>query len=552
MSESDNRVYLFDTTLRDGAQTQGVDFSIADKAAIAEALDRIGVDYIEGGWPGANPTDDGFFADPPKLERARLTAFGMTRRPGRSADNDPGLAAILGAGTKAVCMVGKTWDFHVDVALEISHDENVAMIADSVAMAKKRGVEEVMFDAEHFFDGYKANPQYALRCVKAAYEAGARWVVLCDTNGGTLPDDVERIVGDVVKHIPGRNIGIHCHNDTENAVANSLAAVRAGARQVQGTINGLGERCGNANIIALIPNLMLKMGFDTGLKREELGHLTHLSRMLDDRLHLPSNRSAAYVGERAFAHKGGLHVSAVEKDPRTYEHIDPAIVGNSRHIVVSDQAGKSNILARFREIGLEIDANAPEVPKLLDVIKQRENEGYAYDGASASFELLARRMLHSVPDFFELNSFRVITERRFNARGDLITQSEATVKVAVGEEWAMTVSEGNGPVNALDGALRKALVPHYPALGAVSLVDYKVRILNPRGGTAAITRVMIESLDDAGHRWSCIGVSGNVIDASFNALYDSITYKLFRDGTAPLGRAAGQSGNAAPLRARPL
>ena len=542
---NENRVYLFDTTLRDGAQTQGVDFSVADKAAIAEALDRIGIDYIEGGWPGANPTDDQFFAAPPKLTKAKLTAFGMTRRPGRSADNDPGLSAILNTAARTVCMVGKTWDFHVDVALEIDRDENVAMISDSIAMAKKR-LEEAMFDCEHFFDGYKANPDYALRCAKAAYEAGARWVVLCDTNGGTLPDDIERIVAEVVKHIPGSHVGIHCHNDTENAVANSLAAVRAGARQVQGTINGLGERCGNANMIALIPNLMLKMGFDTGIRREDLVHLTHLSRLLDDRLHLVSNRSAAYVGERAFAHKGGLHVSAVEKDPRTYEHIEPSLVGNARHIVVSDQAGKSNILARFREIGLEIDANAPEVPKLLDLIKQRESEGYAYDGASASFELLARRTLHTVTDFFELNSFRVITERRYNARGDLITQSEATVKLGVGEQHMMTVGEGNGPVNALDSALRQALVPHYPTLASMSLVDYKVRILNPRGGTAAITRVMIECLDDAGLRWSCIGVSSNVIDASFNALYDSITYKLFRDGVA-----SEQRKPAAVLRALP-
>ncbi len=539
------RVYLFDTTLRDGAQTQGVDFSVADKAAIAEALDRIGIDYIEGGWPGANPTDDQFFASPPKLAKAKLTAFGMTRRPGRSADNDPGLSAILNTAARTVCMVGKTWDFHVDVALEIDRDENVAMISDSIAQAKKR-LDEAMFDCEHFFDGYKANPQYALRCAKAAYDAGARWVVLCDTNGGTLPHEIAAIVGEVVKHIPGSHIGIHCHNDTENAVANSLAAVHAGARQVQGTINGLGERCGNANMIALIPNLMLKMGYDTGIKREDLEHLTHLSRLLDDRLHLTSNRSAAYVGERAFAHKGGLHVSAVEKDPRTYEHIEPSLVGNARHIVVSDQAGKSNILARFREIGLEIDANAPEVPKLLDLIKQRESEGYAYDGAAASFELLARRMLHTVTDFFELHSFRVITERRYNARGDLITQSEATVKLGVGEERMMTVGEGNGPVNALDSALRQALVPHYPSLASMALVDYKVRILNPRGGTAAITRVMIECLDDAGLRWSCIGVSSNVIDASFNALYDSITYKLFRDGVK-----SEQRKSATVLRALP-
>ncbi len=364
----DKRVYLFDSTLRDGAQTQGVDFSADDKAAIALALDRLGIDYVEGGWPGANPTDDAFFAQPPTLKRAKLVAFGMTRRPGRSAENDPGLNALLNAKVQAVCMVGKSWDFHVDVALGIANDENLEMIAESIIHAKTR-MAEVMFDAEHFFDGYKANPAFALECVEAAYTAGARWIVLCDTNGGTLPHEIERIVGAVAAKIPGTNLGIHCHNDTENAVANSLAAVRAGVRQVQGTLNGLGERCGNANLVSLIPSLMLKTDFKIGLSDKDLGQLTHLSRLLDERLNRAPNRHAAYVGDSAFAHKGGLHVSAVEKDPRTYEHIDPAKVGNRRHIVVSDQSGRANILARFREIGLEVDASDPKVATLVEQVK---------------------------------------------------------------------------------------------------------------------------------------------------------------------------------------
>ena len=514
-----NRIYLFDTTLRDGAQTQGVDFTVADKAAIARELDRLGIDYIEGGWPGANPTDDRFFADPPEFENAKFTAFGMTRRAGRSAANDPGLAAILATKARNVCMVGKTWDFHVDVALEVDRGEYLEMIGDSLAYAKTR-MEEVMFDAEHFFDGYKANPDYAMACLGAADRAGARWLVLCDTNGGTLPHEIERIVGEVARKIPGDRLGIHTHNDTENAVANTLAAVRAGVRQVQGTINGLGERCGNANMIALIPNLVLKMGFETGLKNDALQRLTHLSRLLDDRLNVVPNRSAAYVGTRAFAHKGGLHVSAVEKDPRTYEHVDPEVVGNQRIIVVSDQAGRSNIMARFRQIGLEVD-------------KEREAEGYAYDGADASFELLARHELHTVPDYFALQSFRVLSERRVNARGQLITMSEATVKLDIAGRRAMEVGEGNGPVNALDAALRKALLPVYPELEDMRLVDFKVRILDSAGGTAATTRVMIESADATGKRWSTIGVSPNIVDASYNALYDAITYKLFRDGARP-------------------
>ena len=528
---SDNRVYLFDSTLRDGAQTQGVDFGVADKVAIARALDRLGIDYIEGGWPGANPTDDAFFAGPPALARARLTAFGMTRRPGRSAENDPGLAGLTDARAPVACIVGKTWDFHVDVALGISKDENIAMIADSVAHLG-RHKDEVMFDAEHFFDGYKADPEFALACVKAAHEADARWIVLCDTNGGTLPDEIERIVGQVAEMVPGNRLGIHCHNDTENAVANSLAAVRAGARQIQGTLNGLGERCGNANLVAIIPSLMLKMGFETGLDADGLSRLTAVSRLLDERLDRAPARNAAYVGESAFAHKGGLHVSAVEKDPSTYEHIDPALVGNQRHIVVSDQAGRSNILARFREIGLEIDSGNAKVPRLLEEVKRREFEGYAYDGAGASFELLARRVLGQVPEYFQLHGFRVFDERRWNARGELITLSEATVKVDMGNDRHMAVAEGNGPVNALDNALRKVLIPIYPGLADMRLVDYKVRILTPEAGTEAVTRVMIESADPIEQSWSSIGVSTNVIDASYNALNDSITYKLLRDGAS--------------------
>jgi 2-isopropylmalate synthase len=523
------RIYLYDTTLRDGAQTQGVDFGVPDKLAIARELDLLGIDYVEGGWPGANPTDDAFFRKAPRLTRARLAAFGMTRRSGRSAANDPGLAAVIGGGAPVATLVGKTSDFHVEVALGVSPAENVAMIAESVAHAAGR-LDEVLFDAEHFFDGYKANPGFALDCLKAALEGGARWIVLCDTNGGTLPDEVERIVAEVARTIPGERLGIHCHNDTENAVANSLAAVRAGARQIQGTVNGLGERCGNANLVSIIPTLMLKMGYATGLDAAALERLTHVSRFLDERLNRAPDRHAAYVGEAAFAHKGGLHVSAVEKDPRSYEHIDPAAVGNRRHVVVSDQAGRSNLLARLREIGIELDPNHPKLGALLDEVKAREFAGYAYDGAEASFELLARRALDGVPEYFKLQSFRVIDERRWNAKGELITLSEATIKVAVGDAQVMTVAEGNGPVNALDTALRKALTPAFPELDGIRLADYKVRILTPQDGTKAVTRVMIETSDESGDSWSTVGVSTNVIDASYKALHDSLTYKLWRAG----------------------
>jgi 2-isopropylmalate synthase len=528
---SDKRVYLYDVTLRDGAQTQGVDFGPADKTAIARDLDRLGVDYIEGGWPGANPTDDAFFAAAPPLGRARLAAFGMTRRAGRSAANDPGLQALLVPSAKVVTLVGKTWDFQVAVALGIEQDENLRMIGESIAhMAGK--VPEVVFDAEHFFDGYRANAAYALRCIEAAYQAGARWVVLCDTNGGALPHEVERVVGEACRVVPGAHLGIHCHNDTGNAVANTLAAVRAGARQVQAALNGLGERCGNANLVSVIPSLILKMGYETGIDASDLTMLTHVSRALDERLNRAPDRQAPYVGEAAFTHKGGLHVSAVERDPRCYEHIVPELVGNRRHIVVSDQAGRSNILARFREIGIDVDPADPKVGLLIEEVKLREFNGYAYDGAEASFELLARRLLEGLPEFFRLQSFRVIDERCWNARNELVTMSEATIKAEIRGQTLMSVAEGNGPVSALDAALRKVLTPVYPQLADLRLVDYKVRILDPQAGTAAATRVMIESSDGHGERWSTVGLSTNIIDASYNALHDSILYKLLRDGAA--------------------
>ncbi len=533
---SRERLSLFDTTLRDGAQCQGVDFSVEDKRVIAQALDGLGIDYIEAGWPGANPVDSAFFDDPPSLGRATLTAFGMTRRPGRSAANDPGLAALFETTAGAVCLVGKSSGFHVEVALGVSEAENLELIGDSIAavVAARR---EAIFDAEHFFDGYKADPGYALRCLEAAHRADARWLVLCDTNGGTLPHEVERIVAEVVAavpgEVPGERIGIHAHNDTGNAVANTLAAVRAGARQVHGTINGIGERCGNADLVSLIPTLLLKADygerFETGISAESLKHLAQVSRLVDELLNRAPNRQAPYVGASAFAHKAGLHVAAVEKDPRTYEHVPPESVGNAREVLVSDQSGRANILARLREIGLEVEPGNPAVTRLLTQVKEREFEGYAYDGAEASFELMARRALGEVPEYFAVEGFRVLVERRFNAKGELITVSEATVKIVIDGEELLSVGEGNGPVNALDTALRKDLGKYSAYLEDLRLVDFKVRILNQRG-TEALTRVLVESANGAGERWFTVGVSTNIVDASFQALLDSITYKLFHDG----------------------
>ncbi|MEQ1752551.1 MAG: citramalate synthase [Micropepsaceae bacterium] len=530
------RIYLFDTTLRDGAQTQGVDFSVEDKRQIALALDEFGLDYIEGGWPGANPTDTKFFSEPLPLKTAKFVAFGMTKRAGRSVGNDPGLVSVLEAWSHACCLVGKSWDFHVEKILEVSREDNLEAIRASMQEVVKR-TREAMFDAEHFFDGYKSNPEFAISCLKAALDGGARWAVLCDTNGGTLPHEVERIVSEVVRALPGDRLGIHAHNDTENAVGNTLAAIRAGVRQVQGTLNGLGERCGNANLVSLIPTLILKPEFasqyEIGISRERLKQLTHLSRLLDEILNRAPNRHAPYVGSSAFAHKGGLHASAVMKDPRTYEHVPPETVGNARKIPVSDQAGRSNLMGRLAEMGFDIDAKDPRVVGLLDQIKEREFLGYSYDGAEASLEMLARRALGKVETFFKVDGFRVSVERRHNALGEEVTVSEAVVKVVVDGERIMNVGEGNGPVNALDNALRKDLGRFSKWLEDLKLVDYKVRILT--AGTEAVTRVMIESADAAGNRWSTVGVSANIVDASFEALIDSITYKLLRDRAPAIG-----------------
>lgn len=527
---SKDRVYLYDSTLRDGCQAKGVDLNVADKQAIAHELDLLGIDYIEGGWPGANPTDDLFFAHPPKLKHARFTAFGMTRKPGRSAANDPGLADLLNTGVKAVCIVGKASRFQVEHALRISPEENRKMVADSIRHIAGKGVEALL-DAEHFFDGYKHDPAYALEIIQSAYDAGARWIVLCDTNGGTLPHEIGEIVSRIGQTIPGTHLGIHCHNDTEQAVANSLAAVQAGARQIQGTVNGVGERCGNANLMSIIPTLMLKMGLKTGVSEANLARLTHVSRMLDERLNRTPNPHAPYVGEAAFAHKGGLHASAVARFESAYEHITPEQVGNRRSILVSDKAGRSNVAAELAKVGIDVTADDERIGDLLREVKDREKRGFAYEGAEASFALLALETFHEVPEYFRLQSFRVIDERRFNAKGKEITLSEATIKVEVAGEVIMTVAEGNGPVNALDEALRKALSAVYPALKHMRLIDYKVRILTPDDGTKAVTRVLIESEDDHGRRWNTVGVSSNVIAASYNALNDSITYKLYQDDT---------------------
>lgn len=533
---SRERLYLFDTTLRDGAQTTGVDFKLADKRRIAQVLDVLGIDYIEGGYPGANQTDTEFFASRPNFKAARFTAFGMTKRAGRSVENDPGFQGLLQSQSDAVCLVAKSWDYHVRVALGISNEENIESVRESISAVVASG-REAMLDAEHFFDGYKANKTYALQVVRAAYKAGARWVVLCDTNGGTLPHELERIVKEALEHVPGTNLGIHTHNDTENAVANSLVAVRAGCRQVQGTLNGLGERCGNANLTSIIPTLLLKNEyadrFETQVTAERLRTLTHASRVLDEVVNQSPYRHAPYVGESAFATKAGIHASAILKDPETYEHVPPESVGNRRRVFVSDQGGRSNIMAELNRLGISVDKDDPRIPTMLDAVKRREAQGYSYESADASFELLARRELGEVPRYFSVDSFRVMVERRHNARGQLVTVSEATVKVFINGDpdplWS--VAEGNGPVNALDSALRKDLGRYQSHIAEVELVDYKVRILTAGGGTEAVTRVLVESHDrSTGERWLTVGVSPNIIDASFEALVDSINFKLMKDG----------------------
>jgi len=527
---SRERLYLFDTTLRDGAQTSGVDFSLADKLKIASLLDELGVDYIEGGYPGANPCDTELFASPRNL-KASFTAFGMIKRHGRSVENDPGLQEILNAKCDAICFVAKAWDFHVRVALGCSNEDNIEGIKQSVTAAIAAG-KEVLLDCEHFFDGYKANRDYALECAKTAYDAGVRWVVLCDTNGGTLPNEVRQIVTEVVKVIPGTHVGIHAHNDTEHAVANSLAAVRAGARQIQGTLNGIGERCGNANLISIIPTLMLKSEyadrFELNISSGGLAGLRQVSHAFDELLNRSPELQAPYVGASAFATSAGIHASAIMKNPDTYEHINPEKVGNMRRLLVSDQAGRSNILAQLERLGIAVEKDDPRISTLLSVVKERESIGYAYEVAEASFELLAHRTLGHVPEYFSIESYRVMVERRYNAKGELVTVSEAYVKALIDGEMTFSAGEGNGPVNALDMALRRDLGKYSSYIADLTLIDYKVRILS--GGTDAVTRVLIESGDGQGNRWFTLGVSPNIVDASFHALLDSITYKLHRDG----------------------
>ena len=532
------RIYLYDTTLRDGQQTQGVNFTVDNKIHISKALDDLGIDYVEGGWPGANPTDSDFFDTKPKL-KATFTAFGMTKRSGKSAENDEVLSAVLNANTPGVCLVGKTHDFHVTKALGITLEENVKNISDSVRHIVSKG-REALFDCEHFFDGYRENPKYALKAAKAAYDAGARWVVLCDTNGGALPAQIFSATKAVIDTgIPGKCIGIHTHDDTEHAVANSLAAIDAGARQVQGTLNGLGERCGNANLVTLIPTLLLKEPYsslyETGIEISKLNGLTSISRTLDDILNRVPDKWAAYVGSSAFAHKAGLHASAILKDPQTYEHIDPTIVGNERIIPMSNQAGQSNLKKRLMDAGLQIEKGDSRLSEILNAIKEREDRGYAYDSAQASFELIARKILGQLPTFFEIKRYRVTVEKRKNKYGKMVSLSEAVVVAKIGKNKVLSVSESmdpecgdQGPVNALSKALAKDLGPYQNCIDDMTLTDYKVRITG--SGTDAVTRVIIDSQDGQGRRWSTVGVSANIVDASFEALLDAINWKLIRDG----------------------
>ncbi len=532
------RLCLYDTTLRDGAQTTGVDFSLSDKRRIMSVLDDLGIDYIEGGYPGSNPTDTELFSERANLKSARFTAFGMTKRSGRSVSNDPGFQAILQSKADSICLVAKSWDYHVRVALGISNEENVESLKQSVK-AVRETQREALVDCEHFFDGYKGNRDYALAVAKSAYDSGARWIVLCDTNGGTLPHEIDRIVADVAKHIPGANLGIHTHNDTENAVANTLMAVRAGCRQIQGTLNGLGERCGNANMTSIIPTLLLKSefanAFETGVTPDRLRNLTHASRVLDEILNEAPDRHAPYVGESAFATKAGIHASALLKEPQTYEHVPPESVGNERRIMVSKQGGRSSILSALERLGLGLDKDDGRVVALLDEVRAREDAGYSYESADASFELLARRTLGTVPRYFSVDSFRVTVERQPGLGSGVSAASQATVSVSIAGEAQSLVSvgEGNGPVNALDTALRRDLGRYQKHIENVELVDYKVRILTQTGahGTEAVTRVLVESHDTVtGERWTTVGVSPNIIDASFEALLDAINYKLLKDG----------------------
>ena len=536
------RLTLYDTTLRDGQQTQGVQFSTDEKLLIATALDELGLDYVEAGWPGANPTDSEFFARRPPTVHCRITAFGMTKRSGRSASNDDLLADVLNAGTGSVCLVGKAHEFHVTNALRVPLEDNVDNIWQSINHLVKNG-REALFDAEHFFDGYRSNRAYALECLAAAFDAGARWIVLCDTNGGTLPSVIGDITAEVIASgIPGSRLGIHTHDDTGTAVAGTLAAIDAGARQVQGTLNGLGERCGNANLVSIIPTLLLKepyrSKFETGVTEGGLASLQKVSRMLDDILNRVPDKSAPYVGSSAFVHKAGLHASAVVRDPSTYEHVEPGLVGNQRVIPMSNQAGRSNLVARLKEAGIKVERDDSRLSEIIEVIKTRESQGYSYDTAQASFELLARRILGRMPEYFSVESFKVTVEQTAGEGGDVRTNSLGEAVIDVAGERRKSKSDGtggrdidNGPVHALARAVHKDLGSYQSYIEDMHLVDFKVRITS--GGTEAVTRVIVDSEDREGRRWSTVGVSANIINASLDALVDAINWKLVRDRAPP-------------------
>ncbi len=517
------KIHAYDSTLRDGAQAQGISYSVEDKIKIVETLDRLGISYIEAGNPGSNPKDMEFFTrvGALKLKNSRIIAFGSTRKVGISAEKDSNLQSLLKAGTDAICIFGKSWDYQVTDILRTSLEENLSMIGDTIRFLKQKN-KEVVFDAEHFFDGYKANPEYAMQTLVAAAEAGADSVCLCDTNGGSFPAEIHDITGKVVSRIPVA-IGIHCHNDGEMAVANSVMAVQAGATQVQGTINGIGERCGNANLCSILPNLQLKLGFDC-IPEERLEHLTPVARFVSEIANILHNEKAPYVGNDAFAHKGGMHIDAVNKNPISYEHINPERVGNSRRILMSEVAGRSTLLAKINEIDQSLTKDSPQTQKIVDRLKELEHEGYQFETAESSFELIVRKILGKYTPFFELKDFKVIVnEPSING-----VNSSAMIKIRVGDQEEITAAEGDGPVNALDNAVRKALERFYPALNEIKLTDYKVRVLDSYNASAAKVRVLIESTDHQ-ESWSTIGVSTDIIDASWRALVDSFEYKLVRD-----------------------
>jgi 2-isopropylmalate synthase len=518
------KIEIYDTTLRDGAQTEEISFSVEDKLRITAKLDELGVHYIEGGWPGSNPRDIEYFKKAKKLRlrNSHLVAFGSTHRPRHKVQEDALIKALLDSKVKIITIFGKTWDFHVKEALKISLNENIDIIYNSVSYLKKN-VETVFYDAEHFFDGYKDNPKYALKSLLAAQDAGADCLVLCDTNGGTLPDEVERIIDEIKKNLH-IHLGIHAHNDSECAVANSVIAIVNGASHVQGTMNGLGERCGNANLCSVIPNLQIKLGMNC-IDTEQLRRLRDVSRFVNEIANLRHFKRQPFVGDSAFAHKAGMHVSAVRKRPETYEHIRPNLVGNSQRVLISDLAGRSNILRKAEEFGIRLDPDSPQLQDIVTTLKNLENEGFQFEAAEASFELLMKKALGLHKRFFDLIGFRIIVDKRKEGEEPM---SEATIMVKVGGRVEHTAAIGNGPVNAIDNAMRKALDKFYPTLKNVKLHDYKVRVLTAGRGTLAKVRVLIESGDDE-KRWGTVGVSENIIEASYQALVDSIEYKLLKE-----------------------